>query len=356
VAQTGQRIVGSGMGATTLKLLPTSGATRYAVGTNFASTELTGFELSDLTIDCNLPTNPQANTGAGAIRVRGKHIYLRRIKVKNYGAANGEIAIITAAGEASENCVIDDCTADPPATGHAGQATVYVFESTTDINKHHRFCAIRNCAVRGSGNFENSIPAISADSLRAIAPGTGLGTVIEGNQVVNCSVGVYSGATAKDMVFWNNYFRNVSIGFWFKNNTNAAIGRLVFIDNFVELATAANSLTDGDWKTGIRLNSTQSATQFKQLVLRKNLIRDVAEPSGVNASLRGINVQRCGELVAENNIIDNVSTDEAVRFANCQSRKFFNNQNTAGQLLRGFDGTNYVLELEDREEDVLLAM
>jgi hypothetical protein len=63
-----------------------------------------------------------------------------------------------------------------------------------------------------------------------------------------------------------------------------------------------------------------------------------------------------GPTLESGTVTASTSGAEAVRFANCDSRKFFNNQNTAGQLLRGFDGTNYVLELEDREEDVLLAM
>ena len=81
--QDGVRIVGSGMGVTTLKLVNSSAGTLFAIAINFAVTALSGFELSDLTIDCNL--DGMGVRTAGAIRVRGSHIYLRRIKVIGYG-------------------------------------------------------------------------------------------------------------------------------------------------------------------------------------------------------------------------------------------------------------------------------
>ena len=80
------------------------------------------------------------------------------------------------------------------------------------------------------------------------------------------------------------------------------------------------------------------------------------EGPGADSSLKGINVQYCDELIAENNIISNIVDEEAVRFSNCVSRKFFNNQNQAGKLLRGYDGSKYVLELEDAVQDVLLPI
>jgi hypothetical protein len=61
------RILGSGMGVTTLKLvgMTTANATRYAVGIPFdaAGTGLDSFELSDLTIDCNLGGGENTGTG-----------------------------------------------------------------------------------------------------------------------------------------------------------------------------------------------------------------------------------------------------------------------------------------------------
>lgn len=84
-------------------------ATRYAVGTNFSSTSLNGFELSDLTIDANLGAAGTAAT-TGAVGVRGSNIYVHRVKVINYGAkaSGAEFNVLTAAGDDSENCVVEE--------------------------------------------------------------------------------------------------------------------------------------------------------------------------------------------------------------------------------------------------------
>lgn len=360
-ARNGVRIVGSGMGVTTLKLVTSPGNTRYAAGTDFEATSLTGFEMSDLTIDCNLPAAAPAGTGAGAIRVRGTHVFLRRIRIINYGGRGlpGSISIVTAAGDNSENCVIEDCVADIPAAAHDSPANIFCFEGRANS---HRFCAIRNCAVRGGTSYENPVPAMSApELLRAICPGVGLGTVIEGNQIVNCHIGVSYLATsgdqpAKDIVIWNNILRNVWRGIRFENGSavsSPVVGRVLISDNFIELATAGGSQNG---PKGIYFSSGQNGTRFKQVIIRKNLIGAVMAFDPISMTTTGIEAERCGELIAENNIISDTAMENGVRFSNCASRKFFNNQNKSGQRLRGYDGTSYVQELEDQLEDALLPL
>jgi hypothetical protein len=365
-AQSGMRIAGSGMGATTLRLIPANGATRYAVGTNFGATNLAGFELTDLTIDCNLPPSPANGTRTGAVRVRGSHIYLRRVRGIRYGARSADgkavVPVFTAAGEGSENCVMLDCAVEEPAPAHNSIASIYVFAGDTSgatLQSGHRFCVVRNCAVRGAAGFENPIPQI-AERVRAIEPGPGLGTVIDGNQVANCAVGVYDavgGLTrpARDMVISNNYFRNVSQGLWFRNNGAVELGRLVLLDNFIELATAAGGLSGDEWQTGIRISSTQTGTRFAQLVIRKNIIRDVQVSLGVTSGLKGIHLQRCGESIIENNILDNIADNDAIRLENCLVAKCFNNQDHGGKLLRGYDANSrrQVSELKSQLENAL---
>ena len=51
---TGLRIVGAGMEVTTLKVSGTTATTTCAIGNPTSPPPLNGFEVSDLTIDCNL--------------------------------------------------------------------------------------------------------------------------------------------------------------------------------------------------------------------------------------------------------------------------------------------------------------
>jgi len=160
------------MGVTTLKLIgiaPTD--IRTAIGNNFSSGNpgVQGFEASNLTIDCNFSNNSSAYGTAG-IAMHGKHIYLHRIRVINFGAASGfTIAAVNAASTNSENCVIEECVVESPSTHvlNVGAAYFYYFGGLTA--QPHRFCVIRNCAGRGAAVFEPP-PQINGQYY-GIAPG-----------------------------------------------------------------------------------------------------------------------------------------------------------------------------------------
>lgn len=364
----GQRIVGSGLGTTTLKLvLVPNNTTRYAIGTNFAGVELSAFELSDLTIDCNLAGTGGTSTTVGALRLRGTHIYIRRVRVLGYGRKNsGSLAVLTAAGDASENCVVDECVMEPPASGNQGDLLLFRFEGTAALP--HRFCTVRNCAARGLATLDPP-PAITNNLVRALAPGVGIGTVLEGNQIVNCGTGVHLlDEPTKDLVIWNNCFRNVWSGVRLENNLAANIppgpedeakkvGRVTMIDNIIELASASGTLSDC---RGIHLLTNQSIVRFKQVLARKNTIQDAQVPLGSNANLMGISLKQCGEVIVENNVLGNIQPDKAVAFEACPAAKFFNNQTPGGELLRANENPNgsakYRLELADEVQDVLLPV
>lgn len=354
-------IRGSGIGVTKLQLVPCSGETRWAVG--LGSPGITGFELSDLEIDCGLPENPDNNTRAGAVWVHGSHILLRRIKVSNYGSHSTDptsgIAVLAAAQDASYNCVIDECTVGNPSAGHNNLAVIFAFYGTAT---GHHFCTIRNCALAGFP-IDQSDQSVEYDRIRAIWPGIGVGTVIEGNQIANCAVGVSLQTPTTDLVIWNNHFRNVSMGIWLYNGYSTPVGRLICENNIIELSTYGDSLSGAisgyasvDWRTGIALKTPESAVRFKQVVLRKNLIRDVQEVSGTPNGLRGVDVKRCGQVIIENNVISNVEESLAVVTALSDSTKFFNNQDQSGTLLNGYNGTVKALELEDAVQDEIMAM
>lgn len=360
------RISGSGMEATTLAVVAPAGGVRYAISNDFTSLD-NGFELSDLTIDCAL-INAPLSSSIGAVRVRGKNVLIRRVKVINYGtnvSSSALVSVITAAGDGSENCAITECSLDVPDGFHTGIAQGFAFEGSTT---GHRFCTIRNCALIGIPSTSSN-QAVTGERLRGISPGLGLGTVIEGNQIASCAVGLYSAVTAKDIVVWNNYFGNVSMGVWLKNNTGLSVGRVILEENIVELCTYAGCLagetapgsSQAFWQTGLCLNTTGSVQSFDQALMRKNIVRDVQGPLTNTPNLRAIRVQRCGQFLAENNVIsniaeyDNTTSIAAVYGENCTARKFFNNEDQGGRLIRGY-GPQRVLELQDAVDDVLLAL
>lgn len=368
VPRDGWRMLGSGIGVTTFRLVSVPATeSRVAIGMDMGlANGLQGFEASDFAVNANLSGNTATDCAAAGIAVHGKHIYLRRIRVFDFGGRNPAVAqkTIIAAAQNSNDCVVDSCIIENPAAANVAPVTFYYFGGNP--SSPHRFCVIRNCAGRPIENIEApSIPSIASAQYRAIDPGAGIGTIIEGNQIANCAAGVYSEVASRDTVIWNNYFRNVLMGAWFQNNSGTSLGRVILSDNVVELATMAGSLSGETsagsgayWRTGICLNSTQSGVRFDEAILRKNVIRDVQDPAGVTSGLRGLRVQRCGALIAENNVINNVGTALAAVAQNCTKLKFFNNQNVDGLLLRGYDESAgvFLQELEDAAQDVLLSV
>jgi hypothetical protein len=270
----------------------------------------------------------------------------------NYGSKSTSttIRVITAGGDDSENCVIEDCVVDWHPTSHVGMAIMFSFETSSGF---HRFCAIRNCAGRGQEAFEQP-PDISTKDFAAIAPGVGLGTVIEGNQIANVCYGIYGNAQpAKDIVVWNNIFRNVQKGITWDQGSGAAVGRFVVSDNTVDLSRLLTA------PIGFEFIGT-SNDQYGDLVLRKNIVRQVPDTAhSRRTDSCGIRISRATRLIAENNLINDITatdTYKAIEFSNCGSFKFFNNQDSAGQLIRGHDGSKFIQELEDAVQDVLLPV
>jgi hypothetical protein len=177
----GMRIVGAGMGATTLKLVNANAtnAQFFAVGHKLttgnpeAPNPLDFCEVSDLTIDCNLAAQPGATVACGAVRLMGNHVKVRRVRVKSWGTKTSArpcfvVAIIT--GDRSAGMVelidggIEDCIADlPSSSGTAGPITVFHAggkeDAATNAEAFGRGPYIRNCFV-DCGSLRVLLPLI----------------------------------------------------------------------------------------------------------------------------------------------------------------------------------------------------
>ena len=129
-------------------------------------------------------------------------------------------------------------------------------------------------------------------------------------------------------------------------------GRIIAAENVVELAHSVTGLSN---PTGLYLAGTAG---FTHAALRKNFVRDVTRPAGTTGGMRGISVSNATEAIIEDNILQNVAADQAVRYSGCASTRFFNNQDASGSLLRALDtsSSKYALELEDSVQDVLVPL
>jgi len=157
----GQKIVGAGMGVTTLQLV---GAAVVKVGSDLVeqhyhaigmkvsptgttpATPVDGLEISDLTIDCNMDGQPLREqstytpVACGAVRVFGSHCGIRRVKIINWGTKTLKegcfvLSIIDASAATTDGSGqpvvqettgsgIEDCVAIQPSPNCARETTV----------------------------------------------------------------------------------------------------------------------------------------------------------------------------------------------------------------------------------------
>lgn len=134
----GMRITGSGVDATTLQVAnpEASDTMLFALGhpLNLGTQPnlLDYFELSDLTIDCNLANGTGANVSCGGVRVMGNHLRLHRVKVINWGTKTTAKPCLALAVVAADPSVLVPSTIDPgivdcivvqPSAANVGPAT-----------------------------------------------------------------------------------------------------------------------------------------------------------------------------------------------------------------------------------------
>lgn len=216
----GQRIIGSGMFETVMQLqLSGSPAERpYAHFLRDAGV-LEGYEISDLTFDCNLGGQPNTSgfsyprIAVGALRLKGRDILIRRVRVINFGTRtpNWEcfpisIGIGDDPSVTITNCVIEDSIVEQPALNNARETTCLVLSAgETNLKAgYHEDCVIRNCFINCEYvRTSEAKPALAVKSLSKSGSVATLETFVNHGRVPDDWI-VVSGAMVNGG--WNNPF------------------------------------------------------------------------------------------------------------------------------------------------------
>ncbi len=188
--KSGQKILGSGMEVTFLKVVYASAVDNLflAIGGDY-NTFLQSFEASDFTVDCNLGGQlvlagqttsklfPQM--ACGAIQAFGRDIRIRRIRAINFGTqtSNNECFVLSSGGAHPDleqavppqlvvDCVIENCLLEKPSLNNVRETTYIIVPGgarpTTGEEAYHRGCAVRNCFI--NAEFQDNPVAISSMS------------------------------------------------------------------------------------------------------------------------------------------------------------------------------------------------
>jgi hypothetical protein len=211
---------------------------------------------------------------------------------------------------------------------------------------YHVGCVIRNCYVDCTATTK---------PFKAIHASGGVGTLVEENRILNCQFGgPYQGTNStiptKDVVVRGNYYYNVAYGPHLNLPASTPqIGRVVLLENVIELATSGTPI-------GIKLAGANTNDRFKVAVVRGNVIRHVDGASGPTGT-EAIRLNACVEAIAEDNVINIATTNNAVIHDYCQKVKLFNNQSSAGIFLPGYDSLTglHDWELTNEAEDAFLV-
>jgi hypothetical protein len=160
VPRSGQKIIGAGIDVTVLKLVDATDSVNQTLAVS-GNNILDGFEISDLTIDCNLDGQPILSGNfpvvcVGAINIVGRHTRIRRVRAINFGTLSSHECFVIVAANANPSipetydCLIEECIIEKPSVNNTYTVTCTGFiagENGGGVPAFHRACAVRNCYI-----------------------------------------------------------------------------------------------------------------------------------------------------------------------------------------------------------------
>ena len=223
----GMNITGAGIDVTTLKLAGASQNKPYftighalTTGSPAVPNLLDYFEISDLTIDCNLGGQTPTQLSCAAVRIMGNHCRIRRVKATEWGTKYGAcfiISVITAnppTVTGVDDAGIEDCIVVNPSSASASGTAVTMIhagglETATTAEAFGKAPYIRHCFLDGGKTTPGT-----GTVLRGLSMSWCKGGIIEGNQIHNMEVGgPYQEKTStREIIIRNNHYRNVLKG------------------------------------------------------------------------------------------------------------------------------------------------
>ncbi len=330
-------IVGSGIDVTHLQLITDaagSGTHYFAIGA--PTTVCVDFlEISDLTIDCNLP--PDREIACGAIRVMGHHVRIRDVKCVNWGSRTSAqpgfvIALLVADPDADspwpavDNAGMENCIAlAPSANSTTGVMNILHLGgrelAAVVTGSFARGPFIRNCWVDAGS------PALATE-FRAPSVGGCQGGIVEGNQIHNVEIGGphLRHLNSREAIIRNNSYRNVLIGPCCDPvNAGTGIEKLLIDGNALELTR------DYPSPVGIFISGDTEPVPHGQVIIRNNHFRYVNSLSGPTDGL-AMQVEGIVSVIIAENLIAVIPAEGSPwQVEGCTNATFFNNHDSAGQ-------------------------
>lgn len=292
-AGTGCKHYGAGIDRTIIKLVGASHGP--ADGIVFASSyneRADGFELHDLTINCNAAGQPKWKRGparfVSAISTRGSGIRINNVKVTRFGTRSVGtecfpifIASDALAGNFSDN-VVENCVISQPADGNRDGA------SLISVGPFMSEASGRNNVARN-----NRIDVEDGDLLYAHGP---CAQLVESNFIKGCSDGVYTEPSNRNgwqVVVRDNAFVNCAIGV----SGSAHVGSMA--EGYL---IEGNRFTDCPVMVFIR--GDDNLIHYREIIVRQNRFRKSRRAARASLALY---IASTNNVIVTGNVVDSVS-------------------------------------------------
>lgn len=289
-AGTGCKHFGAGIDKTIIRLVGASNGP--ADGVVFGSSyddRSDGFELRDLTIDCNAAAQPKWTSGkarfVAAVNTRGSNIRIGKVKVTGFGTRSVGtecfpifIASDALAGDFSDN-VVENCVVTRPAKGNLDGASLLSLGPFVARATGHNNVA-RN----------NHIDVSGSDLLYAHGP---CAQLVEDNFIKGCSDGVYIEPVLREgwqVVVRNNRFVDCAIGV----SGSAHIGSMV--EGYL---IEGNRFTDCPMMVFIR--GDDNLIHYREIIVRQNRFW---KSRGMARASRAVYIASTDNAIVTGNVVD----------------------------------------------------
>jgi hypothetical protein len=283
---------GAGVDQTVIKLVGASDLTQDGVifATDYDATA-DGFEVQNLTLDCNVLGNPKFTNGLGAtaaICTTGSNILIRGIKVIGFGTSRVGaecFPVFIYPGPALswrsfDNITIDSCIFTAPASGNKDGLSCVSIGTTAGVTLTNT--SITNCwFIDLQSDFTYS-HAFFAE--RCI-----------GNYVKNCQVGTYTEPISVQPEPWvvqNNTFVDVDCGAAVKFHPTGKLQDLEFLGNTVVLrnTTAYTTEAVAVSETPDSISGLRNKPEVVNLVIQGNSIQAETVTAQTNSAFTGFQI------------------------------------------------------------------
>jgi hypothetical protein len=301
------RHFGAGIDRTIIRLIGASDPTED--GTIFYAdydSTVDGFELHDLTLDCNASGNPKFRDGigaVGAINAVGNNMLFSNLKIEHFGTGKRGVECFPFfcyagpghAGGQYENVRLENSLFTDPAIGNKDGLSCATIGASTDARIQGAIVHCRFINLKSDFSYSHAFAA----------------PLCEGNEVIGCEYGVYFEPDDRQPGSWvirNNRFRDVIAAMVINWHPEGDLNTIQFEDNDVVLrvdpqwTSAAFAVDDSGLKPGDR-RPTITKVIFKnnRISLAEPSKQQVAGSGGVFlASPEG--KYSVGELILENNV------------------------------------------------------